>query len=89
MEIKRDFFLCACNSVEHQLIVTRLDDAPEVYVMIHLAKLGFFKRLWHAIKYVFGYRCRFGDFEEFIFSPEDADRLQSIVDHLKSSVEEQ
>ena len=37
------------------------------------------------MKYIFGYRSRFGDFEEFIFNPNDAERLEKIVEFLKKS----
>lgn len=34
--------------------------------------------------YIFGHRSAYGDFDEFIFNPKDADRLQSVVDHLRT-----
>ena len=42
------------------------------------------KRIIHAVKYIFGHRSAYGDFDEFIFNPKDADRLQSVVDHLRT-----
>ena len=43
----------------------------------------FLKRVWSAIKYIFGYRSKYGHFDEFIFNKEDSDKLQKIVNHLK------
>lgn len=43
-----------------------------------------FKRIWKAIKYLFGHRSIYGDFDEFIFKPKDADKLQEVVDYLKA-----
>lgn len=36
---------------------------------------GFFKRLWVAIKYLFGYKCRYGDFDTIMLGTEDAERM--------------
>jgi len=54
-----------------------------VYVHVHLNKKPFWERLKYGIKYIFGYKSRYGAFDEFIFSPDDAERLQSVVNYLK------
>ena len=77
--------LCECSSEEHQLIVRWDDEDNEVYVSVHLANyMGFWKRLWHAVKYVFGYKCRYGAFDEVILRKEDSENLQKVVNHLRS-----
>lgn len=68
---------CKCHSTEHIMLLNKIDD--EFYVTIHLSKHGFFKRIWHAIKYVFGYRCKYGDFEEIILSDETKKTLISCL----------
>lgn len=76
--------LCDCSSDEHQLIVRWDDDDNEVYVSVHLATYrGFWKRLWHGLKYAFGHKSRYGSFDEIILRKEDADNLQKVVDHLR------
>jgi hypothetical protein len=37
----------------------------------------------YGIKYIFGYKCRYGAFDEFIVNPKDADKIQEIVYYLK------
>jgi hypothetical protein len=59
------------------------EDFPMVYVHVHLNKKPFWERLKYGIKYIFGYKSRYGAFDEFIFSPDDAERLQSVVNYLK------
>ena len=59
---------------------------PMCYVHIHLNKQTFWERLVHGVKYIFGYQCRYGAFDEFIFNPEDAPKLQELVNHLNSQV---
>ena len=76
--------LCDCSSDEHQMIVRWDNDDKEVYVSIHLANnIGFWKRLWAGLKYAFGHRSRYGEFDEIILRKEDASNLQKVVDHLK------
>jgi hypothetical protein len=38
----------------------------------------------YGIKYILGRQCNYGAFDEFIFNPEDADKLQNLVNHLRS-----
>jgi hypothetical protein len=54
-----------------------------VYIHTHLNKKPFWKRLMYGIKYIFGYKCRYGAFDEFIVNPKDADKIQEIVYYLK------
>ena len=50
----REFFVCQCENVSHNFCVTRDSEFNEVSVEIHLCQLSFFKRVWIAIKYIFG-----------------------------------
>ena len=88
---KPEIFICECHSTEHQIVFYfDEDDYLErvhsiVYVHINLNKKKFWERLLHGIKYIFGYQCRFGAFDEFILNPDDADRLQEVVNYLKNA----
>lgn len=80
--------LCTCSSSEHVVIFHAEDDDEgvhnEVYLSIHLAKKPFFIRLWFALKYVFGYKCRYGNFEEIILSGDKhAEKLAEMSSYLK------
>ena len=76
-------FVCQCESTEHLMIVKHWKDEPEVFVSIHLSRFGFWKRLKNGLKYIFGHKSVYGDFEEFIFKPSDAGKLQEVVNILK------
>lgn len=41
-----------------------------------------FKRIFTAIKYIFGYKSKYGHFDEFIFKHQDKNKLQEICDFL-------
>ena len=85
--LHEELLLCQCGDPSHQLIM-HYDDtphAPNVYVTVHLTpERNFFKRLWRGIKYIFfNKRSIFGDFDEIVLRPSDADKLQHAVDLLR------
>jgi len=86
---KPDIFICECHSTEHQLVFHYDEDEflgqvqPSIYVHVNLNKKNFWERLVHGVHYILGYKCRYGAFDEFIFNPDDADRLQEVVDYLR------
>ena len=59
---------------------------PVCYAHVYLAKGTFWERIVYGVKYIFGHQSRYGAFDEFIFNPEDAPRLQELVDHLKEQI---
>jgi hypothetical protein len=52
---------------------------------VHLTQeSNFFKRLWRGLKYIFSNkRSIYGDFDEIVLRPEDADKLQYAADMLR------
>ena len=90
-ELERDVIICQCNSAEHQIIFNYLEtddpsDFDELSVEIHLTPVyGFFQRIRHAIKYVFGHRSRYGDFDNVIIDPKDCDRIVAYFEKLKKN----
>jgi hypothetical protein len=86
MSKTKDILICECNSTDHQLVLLyeHDNDYPMCYVHVHLPKKPFWERVKYGLKYIFGYQSRYGAFDEFIFNPEDADKLQKVVDYLKT-----
>lgn len=82
-----EILLCQCGDPAHQLIMFYDDTphAPCVYVSVHLApERNFFKRLWRGIKYIFfNKRSIYGDFDEIILRPQDAEKVQEAADLLR------
>ena len=59
-------FICECHSYDHQAIFSKDEENKQLFVSIHLnTNRNFFKRIWYAMKYVFGYKSKFGDWDEF------------------------
>lgn len=78
-----EILICACSSDEHQIILHKDEDCKMVYCSIHLVNLPFFKRLVMAIKYIFGYKCMYGNFEEFILNKCHINKLENLINFLK------
>jgi len=87
----KDVLICECHSDEHQYLICYSEDdgQPMIYVHPHLITYkNFWQRLVAATKYVFGHRTKYGHWDEFIVNPKDADKLQEIVNFLKSDLDE-
>jgi hypothetical protein len=80
-----EFFECQCHSDEHVLRLTlSLDDEdPEIYASVFLRQYrSFFKRLVIAVRYLFGYKCKYGHWDCFLMKPGDAMRMQGMLIRL-------
>jgi hypothetical protein len=74
-----------CHSKEHQIVIQQIGE--NVYATIHLQPKSFLSRLTLGIRYIFGYRSQLGNFDEFKFTPDKADKLQKLVNVLKAKKE--
>ena len=85
--IEQKVLLCECGSSEHQVIMRYFpDDKPsEVYVDIHLTKRSLWYRIGYAIKYIFGYKSKYGAWDEVILTSAHVKDLQEIVNYLTKS----
>jgi len=82
-----EFFECSCMSDEHT-IRFKLDvydpDDIELYTSVFLNQYrGFFGKLWIAVKYLFGYKCKYGHWDCTILKLEDVDRLITLLQKYK------
>ncbi len=78
--------VCECGSMEHQMLFIHDHDDDEMYLEIHLANYrNFFKRLWVGLKYAFGYKSQYGNFDSTILSKEDRDLLLDYLAKAKAS----
>lgn len=76
--------VCQCNSLEHQMATYLPEDENVVYVYIHLVpEYSIWKRIKNAVKYIFGYKSAYGEFDEFILTKDHIDDLERVVTHLK------
>ena len=77
------FIRCACHSPEHQIILAYDPDDqdwPELFLEVHLTTWhNPLRRFWVALRYLFGYRCAYGEWDEVVL---DLDRAKDIHDFL-------
>lgn len=80
-----EYFECQCSTPEHTLRFWFDGDEeyPCVYASVFLDEPPLHRRLWLALKYVLGYKSRYGHFAEFMLRPEDADRMIGMLGALK------
>ncbi len=83
-----EFFECQCRSDEHTLkfILEQYSDDSndlEIYTSVFLYEGSWWQRLWIAVKYVFGYKCRYGHWDNFIMRHEDVDRMLKLCQQYK------
>lgn len=82
---KSEIFVCDCGSREHQIVFEYDIDDNIVWCHIHLTNYRFWNRLKNGIRYIFGYKCRYGHFDEFIWKVEHADKLEELARLLKKN----
>lgn len=83
---------CQCWNKDHTFVITRYTEDPCDYYFIdrcpsyfyslcvHLTPHPFFTRIKNAIRYIFGYRNKYGDFDEVMFTEDD---VSSIIRFLE------
>lgn len=80
------YFECECGADEHTLRFILDKEDGILYTHIYLNHyLPWWKRAWRAIRYVFGYRCRYGHWDSWLIRAEDAPRLRALLDELEAS----
>lgn len=63
----KEAFFCSCGANEHFFTLSRFydnEDDDYVYLSVYLHHVKFFSRLIRALKYVFGYKSKYGEFTE-------------------------
>jgi len=95
------FFECYCYHSEHTVKFVldkgyyELDTGeeserkePRLSIYVFLSTRGFFHRLWKGIKYIFGYKCRYGHFGNWTLHEDDLEKLENMVKDYKDVLEE-
>jgi len=69
--MEHKYITCECSSMEHTIRFSYFKDEPDLlYVEFHLNQTDrWYKRIWKAVKYIFGYRSKYGEFGEAIWEP--------------------
>ncbi len=78
--MKKMYLECSCHGF-HCLV--RLSYFPEdkdyLYLETHLAEVGFFRRLWRGVRYIFGF---YEPYSDTVFDPDGANKLRDSLDEF-------
>ena len=85
----RELLLCECSSPEHQILFTWWDDDDRVYMTVHLPKQSLWRRIKDGIRYIFGHRSKYGDFDEVVLNPDDWAKMQKVSNYLRMAYEDE
>jgi len=81
-KMKPEIMVCQCSSMEHHVAYWIDGEDGQVYMNVYLSPLPFLQRVWAALKYIFGYRCKYGHWEEFVLGEEHVEDLLKIAKSL-------
>lgn len=80
--MEREIFICDCHSLEHLISFWYDEEINSLIIEPRLiTHKNFFKRLWVGLKYAFGYKSRFGEFDEVILG---FDKQKQLYDWLNN-----
>ena len=86
--MKSEYIECSCSTPEHTIRFIYEEDVhikDTVYLCVFLQHFPFFKRIWIAIKYIFGYKCIYGHFDEAVLNKEGIDKLRNFLEKIKTN----
>ena len=83
--MEQQFIVCDCGHIEHLIVLSFDPDESEpeyreIYLEVFLnPHRHFLVRVWHAIKYIFGYRSKYGDFDEVVLGKSQVAKLMDFL----------
>lgn len=81
MDLEHSYFECRCTDFGHVFRLTLDPDDGDLYLDVNLdCYLPWYKRMWVAIKYVFGYHHSCASYDSTIIKYEDLPRMKDIFD---------
>lgn len=79
-----EIFNCECYSPEHTFNLFFDKEKGDLYLEVFLStRKPWYERIWPAIKYIFGYRQKYGHFDECIINKDKSIQLYEIVKKFK------
>jgi hypothetical protein len=80
MDFKPSYVECDCGSAEHTVRITSDVEFQSLYIETCLANhSNFFVRVWEAIKYILGYKSKYGMFDCCVL---DSDKVNEFLRYI-------
>ena len=94
-----EMFICDCSDVSHNIVFQLWDwqkdgkddfgECCELSLHVHLAAYpSFWKRIGLAVRYIFGYKSKYGDYDIMDIRYEDVPRIKAILDKFVAKTDE-
>jgi len=81
--LQTSYYECQCESAEHTLRFVYDPDENELHTEVQMIQYrNIFQRIFVAIKYIFGYQCRYGHFDCTLIKPEDCKGIKDLLDKV-------
>ena len=78
----RYLIVCACEDIEHHLIISDDIDERELFLSIHLYQhRSFFQRFLLGVKYIFGIDAKYGHYDTVILNENTIRDLKTILEN--------
>lgn len=79
-------FRCSCQTHDHHFLLSPDHEERIVYLSSHLSPKPLLHRIGLAIKYIFGFRSRFGDYSEVILEEEQWKELRDSLSKFEEEL---
>ncbi len=80
---------CSCHSPEHTITFNLNVEDKEIYTSVFLHQYRpFYERVWVAIKYIFGYKSKYGHWDCFSADAKKILELKDFFDNAAKMIEE-
>lgn len=80
-----NYIECECHSPEHTLRYSLDHEDQVIYVSVYLDQYHpWYERAWIAVKYLFGYKCRYGHFDCVLMGPEQVEQLKKVLQEFEN-----
>jgi len=78
---------CCCASPEHVIRFISDPENNEVYIEVQLCGYkNFIERTWSAIRYIFGYECKYGHWDGALLQEAEIKNLENLIKEHKKAV---
>lgn len=71
---------CACHGPQHTVIFDYDMTDGDLYLTFHLNDGGFWWRLRRGLKYILGFKQRWGHWDEVVVKWEDCKKIQTLLE---------
>lgn len=79
--MKNKIFICDCHAIDHQLVISNIDNDEDIYFQFHIDDaISFIDKLKNFLPFIFKWQKKIDDNQYIIFSKETE---LEIKNHLK------